>query len=253
MSASVRLARTAGVYYLLVGVFGGFAEAVRHSVYVPGDAAATTKNLVSHPDLVRFSFVADLVQATFAIFLVLALFRLLEHVNRSMARAMVVFVVLQVAITGAHIVHQLAALLVPTAPAYAGGFGTRGSNGLVLLLMEMRHSGELVAQIYFGLWLFPLGWLACRSAMFPRPLGVLLLVASGAYLVDVPMQFLAHDIAAAISPIIVVPLVTIAEVSMVICLLIKGVRTPTPDDPPPGPPSPPPVVRIPANEPLASA
>jgi hypothetical protein len=80
-----------------------------------------------------------------------------------------------------------------------------------------------------------------------------LLVASGAYLVDVPMQFLAHDIAAAISPIIVVPLVTIAEVSMVICLLIKGVRTPTPDDPPPGPPSPPPVVRIPANEPLASA
>jgi Domain of unknown function (DUF4386) len=173
MSAAVRLARTAGLYYLLVGVFGGFAETVRHSVYVSDDAVATTTNL--------------------------------EHVDRSMARAMVVFVVLQVAITCAGIVHQLAALLVATGPAYAGIFGTRGSNAMVLLLMEMRHSGQLVVQIFFGLWLFPLGWLAYRSAMFPRPPGVLLLVATGAHLVDVPLHFLAHDLAATISPIVVVP------------------------------------------------
>ena len=36
MSATVRLASTTGLYYLLVGVFGGFAEAVRRSVYAPG-------------------------------------------------------------------------------------------------------------------------------------------------------------------------------------------------------------------------
>jgi hypothetical protein len=233
MSASVRLARTAGLYYLLVALFGGFAQAVRLSVYVSGDAGATTKNLVAHQDLVRFSFVADLAQATFAVFLVLALFRLLQHVNRSMARAMVIFVVLQVAITCANIIHQLAALLVATDPAYAGVFGTRGSSGLVLLLLEMQHSGMLTAQIFFGLWLFPLGWLAYRSGMFPRSLGLILMVATGAYLVDVPLQFLAQDFAAAVSPVVIVPLVTIAEVSMVFYLLIKGVRTPRPEDPPP--------------------
>jgi uncharacterized protein DUF4386 len=49
MTTPVRLARTAGVYYLLVAIFGGFAHVVRLQVYVPGDAGATTENLVAHP------------------------------------------------------------------------------------------------------------------------------------------------------------------------------------------------------------
>jgi len=73
--------------------------------------------------------------------------------------------------------------------------------------------------------------------MFPRPLGVLLMVATGAYLVDVPLQFLAPHLAHAISPLVVVPLVTVAEVWMVAYLLVKGVREPAPEDPPRGPPS----------------
>jgi hypothetical protein len=230
MTTPVRLARTAGVYYLLVAIFGGFAHVVRLQVYVPGDAGATTENLVAHPDLVRFSFVADLVQATFALFLVLALFRLLQHVDRSMARAMVVFVVLQVGITCLNMVHQLAALLVATQPAYAGVFGPRESSSLVLLLMDMQHNGFLVAQIFFGLWLFPLGLLAYRSELFPRPLGAVLMVATGAYLLDVVLQFLAKGVADVVSPIVLVPLVTFAEISMVCYLLVKGVRTPRPDD-----------------------
>src|SRR5687768_12013077 len=112
MSERKRLARTAGVYYLVVAVFGGFAHAVRTQVYVPGDATTTAENVVAHADLVRFSFAADLVQATFAIFLVLALYRLLRHVQQSMARAMVVFVVLQVGITCLNLVHQFGALMV---------------------------------------------------------------------------------------------------------------------------------------------
>jgi hypothetical protein len=228
-----RLARTAGVYYLAVAIFGGFAHIVRVKVYVAGDAGATAHNIVTNANLVRFSFVADLVQATFALFLVLALARLLQHVNRGMARAMVLFVVLQVGITCLNLVHQLAALLVATESSYTSAFDADQLNALVLLLMDLQHNGFLIAQIFFGLWLFPLGWLAYRSGMFPRPLGVILMVATGAYLVDVPLQFLAHDFAAAVSPIVVVPLVTIAEVSMVCYLLIKGVRTPPADPTPP--------------------
>jgi Domain of unknown function (DUF4386) len=224
MNPSVRLARTAGAYYLIVAIFAGFAQIVRQRNYVPGDAVATAGNMVANADLIRFSFLADLVQATFALFLVLALSRLLQHVNRGMARAMVLFVVLQVAITCLNMVHQFAALLVATESTYTSAFGRVASNGLVLLLMDMQHSGFLVAQIFFGLWLFPLGWLAYRSGLFPRPLGVILMVATGAYLIDVPLQFLAPGVAGAVSPIVVVPLVTIAEVSMVCYLLIKGVR-----------------------------
>ena len=246
MNPQVRLARTAGAYYLVVAIFGAFAQIVRQNVYVPDDAVATAANVVAKTELVRLSFVADLVQATFALFLVLALSRLLRHVNKDVARAMVLFVVLQVGITCLNVVHQFAALLVATQPTYTSAFGAGQQNALVLLLMDMQHNGLLVAQIFFGLWLFPLGWLAYRSGMFPRPLGVILMVATVAYLVDVLLQFLAHDFAATVSPIVLVPLVTLAEVSMVAYLLIKGVRTP-PVNPKP------PTGIAPATPPLVSA
>jgi hypothetical protein len=83
-------ARTAGLYYVIVGIFGGFAEVVRVNVYLPNQAAPTTRNIVNHADLVKFRVVADLMQATFALFLVLALSRLLAHVHRGLARPMAV-------------------------------------------------------------------------------------------------------------------------------------------------------------------
>lgn len=223
-----RLARTAGVFYLAVAIFGGFAHAVRLQVYVPGDAATTTANVVANASLVRMSFVADLVQATFALFLVFALHQLLQHVHKGVARAMVVFVVLQVGITCLNMVHQLAALVVATDPAYAGAFGTGGSDALVLLLLDLQHNGFLVAQIFFGLWLFPLGLLAYRSGMFPRPLGVVLMLATLAYLIDVGLQFLA--LTTATNPVVMV-VVTLSEISMVAYLLIKGVKTVRPSAP----------------------
>jgi hypothetical protein len=233
MTAPKRLARTAGVYYLVVAVFGGFAHAVRTQVYVPGDATTTADNVVTHADLVRFSFAADLVQATFAVFLVMALYRLLRHAGPSIARAMVVFVVLQVGITCLNLVHQFGAVMVATRSSYSSAFGDEGTDALVLLLMELQHNGYLVAQIFFGLWLFPLGLLAYRSGMFPRALGVILMLATGAYLVDTALQFLAPEIADLVSGPVLIPVVIVAEVWMMGYLLIKGCRTPAADGFPP--------------------
>ncbi|MCY7342551.1 MAG: DUF4386 domain-containing protein [Pseudonocardia sp.] len=229
VSSPKRIARTAGVLYLVVAIFGAFAQIVRQQVYVPGDATTSAANVVASAPLVRLSFVADLVQATFALFLVFVLFRLLQHVDRSQARAMVIFVVLQVGITCLNMVHQLGALLVATDPFYTAAFGTTGSDKLVLLLLDLHHNGFLVAQIFFGLWLFPLGLLAYRSGMFPRPLGVVLMAATVAYLLDVVLQFLAPVLAATVNPLVIV-VVTLSEVSMLAYLLVKGVKTPLPAD-----------------------
>ena len=51
-----RLARIAGVLYLLVGIFGGFAEGfVDPKVYVAGNAATTAGNVVANSGLVRWA------------------------------------------------------------------------------------------------------------------------------------------------------------------------------------------------------
>jgi hypothetical protein len=230
-SSARRLARTAGVLYLGVAVLGGWAhQGVRSMVYVPGDAAVTANNVVEHASLVRYGFVADLVQATLMLFVVLALYKLLQHAGRPVARAMVVLVIVSTAITSLNLVNQFGAVLVATDPSYAAAFGADGSDALVLLLLDLQHHGYLIAQIFFGLWLFPLGLLAYRSGLFPRPIGIGLMVGAVAYLIDVPLQFLAPELADTISPVVLIPIVIVAEVAMLIYLLTKGVRS-TPPQP----------------------
>ena len=64
-TAPKRLARSAGVLYLLVAIFGGFAQGfVYPKIYVAGDAAKTVGNLIANSGLVRLGIVADLFQAT---------------------------------------------------------------------------------------------------------------------------------------------------------------------------------------------
>lgn len=230
MTSPRRLARIAGLCYLAVAIFGGFAHLyVRARVYTPGDAATTAANITADASLVRIGIVADLAQATFFLFVVLALSRLLHQGNKDVARAMIIFVAIAVGITSLNMVHQLGALLVATDPSYASALGAAGSDALVLLLLDLQHYGYLIAQIFFGLWLFPLGLLAYRSAMFPRPLCILLMVATICFLVDVLLQFLAPELADTISGLILMP-ATIGEVWMLAYLLIKGVRTPLPAD-----------------------
>ncbi len=216
------LARVAGLIYLFVAICGGFAHLfVRAKVYVPGDADTTAANVAANADLVRIGFFADLVAATLFLALAMTLYVLLKHIHADAARAMVVLVAVAVAVTCLNMVFQFGALSVATEPSYST---QPGSDAMVLLLLDLQHNGYLIAQIFFGLWLLPLGYLSYRSMMFPRPLGVLLIVASFCYLVDLTAQFLAPDIAGTIAPVVLAPS-TIAELWMMGYLLVLGVRT----------------------------
>src|SRR5437868_2290977 len=235
MNSPKRLARIAGVLYLLVGIFGGFAEGfVYPKVYVVGDAATTASNLLANSALVRMGVVADLFNATVWIFLALTLYLLLKHVHKSVERAMVVLVAIGASIVCLNAVFEFEGLRVATGAVNLAAFGTAGSNALVLLLLDTQHYGTLIAQVFFGLWLVPLGYLAYKSSgMFPKWLGVLLIVGGVCYLVDLLALFLVPDFAQKITPDLpgthhtfvgVIP-PAIAEISMLVYLLVIGVKT----------------------------
>lgn len=228
MSSPRRVARIAGVLYLIFGITAGFAFAyVLGKVFVAGDAAKTAANVVANPGLVRLGVVADLFQATEWIFLAMTLYVLLRHVHQHAARAMVVLVAVGAAITCLNDVFQIAALRVATEPSYAAAFGAAGSSALVLLLLDIHHYGFLIAQIYFGLWLVPFGYLAYRSSMFPRALGLALVVGGACYLGGMLAVFLVPAAGEKINALVTIPS-AIAELSMVAYLLVIGVRTPKP-------------------------
>jgi hypothetical protein len=137
MSSPKRLARIAGLLYLIVGIFGGLAVGyATPKVYVAGDAATTAENVLANSGLVRF-----------------------------------------------------------------------------------------IAQIFFGLWLVPLGYLAYTSGLFPKALGVVLIVGGVSYLVDMLAAFLVPDFGTQIHGFLAIP-PTIAEIWMLGYLLVKGVKVP---------------------------
>ncbi|MBK9230661.1 MAG: DUF4386 domain-containing protein [Anaerolineae bacterium] len=222
-SSPKRLARIAGVFYLLVALFGGFAEGFGDpKMYVAGNAAATAANVLADPGLVRMIVVAHLVNAVFFILTAMAFYILLQHVNKSVAMAMLICVALSAGITTLNAVFQFEGLQVATNSSYVDAFGAAGSNALVLLLLDIQHYGTLSAQVFFGLWLAPLGYLAYKSGLFPKALGVTLVAATVYYLVHLITAFLVPDFHKQIQPFILI--VIIAEVWLLGYLLIVGVR-----------------------------
>jgi len=225
MSSPKHLARIAGVLYLLVGIFGAFALAfVYPKIYVAGDAAKTAGNVIANAGLVRLGVVADLFQATVVVFVAMTLYRLLKHVNKGAASAMVILAAMGSTIGCLNAVFEFEALRVATDSSYLSAFGAAGSNALVLLLVDAQHYGIFIAQIFFGLWLAPMGYLAYKSGWFPKALGIVLGVGCVCYLVDLLALFLVPDFGKAIDGFATIPSAT-AEVWMVGYLLVIGVRS----------------------------
>jgi len=220
-----RLARIAGVIYLLVAVFGGFAQGfLERKMYVAGDAAATTENLVANEGLVRLGVVSDLINEVLLVLLALTLYALLKHVHLAAARVMVALAVVAAGITALNVVFEFAGLQVATGAVDMSALGVDGSDAMVLLMLDTQHYGLLIAQIFFGLWLAPLGYLAYKSGWIPKPLALVLVVAAGCYVVAVLTAFLVPDLYLQISSYITIPCI-IAEVWIAGYLLIVGVNT----------------------------
>lgn len=135
--------------------------------------------------------------------------------------AMVVFNAVAVAVMS--MLNHLGALVAATNPSYSAAFGAESSAGLAMLFLDLHSYGYSVAEIFFGLWLFPLGYLVYRSGQFPRSLGVLVMAGSFGYLANVAATFLSPSLESGLTPAFVVPAV-IAEVSLIVSLLLRGVR-----------------------------
>lgn len=235
-SSAKRVARIAGGLYLLVGIFGGFAQAyVYPKLFGAGNAANTVRDLIANSDLVRVGIMSDLLQATVWILLAMTLYGLLRHVSKTAASVMVVFAALGTGITMLNSVFEFEALRVATGAVNLSAAGSADSSDLALLLVDAQHNGLLIASIFMGLWLVPLGYLAYKSGWFPKALGVVLIVGGACYIVDMAAAFLIPDLGKAIHGYDTIPS-AIAEISMLVYLLAVGVRGPKTEDLNPAPP-----------------
>jgi hypothetical protein len=114
---------------------------------------------------------------------------------------------------------HFAALQLLSGADYLTVFTTEQLQALALLFLDLHAYGLLIAGIFWGLWLFPLGYLVFKSGILPRILGVLLIIGCFGYLIDSFGSFLLPGYNLGIG------LFTgLAEILFVLWLLIKGVN-----------------------------
>src|SRR5262249_58286613 len=95
---------------------------------------------------------------------------------------------------------------------------------LALLLVDLQHQGYVIAQVFFGLFLLPLGFLVFRSGWLPKAIGLALMVGAGGYVAGVALNFIPAVSGAAVYPALVGGL---AELTFLVWLLVMGVREST--------------------------
>lgn len=217
-----KTARIAGLLYLLVALTGGFSMLYVPSLIVPGDVAATANNLAAHESVFRLGIVSGLACQVVFLFLALVLYQLFRQVNHTHAAVMVVLVVAAVPVAFVNMLNQLAALRVLTGADYLAAFGREQMNALMMLFLDLHAQGLLIVEIFWGLWLVPLGLLVIKSRFMPAFLGVLLIIGSFGYFVDFLTRLLFPTYAAIVSPIAGIS--KFGELAMILWLLIKGIK-----------------------------
>jgi Domain of unknown function (DUF4386) len=147
---------------------------------------------------------------------------LLGEVSNTQASLMVTLVLISVPITFLNVLNEVAALRLLHGVSFLGVVNDTQRDVLALLFLNLHGDGASLANIFWGLWLFPFGALVMRSGFIPRILGVLLILNGVALIVVslTALMFPAH--LDTVSRYAIVP--ELGELWMMGWLLIKGVR-----------------------------
>ena len=215
-----KTARAAAFVFLIIFFLGMSTELfIRPGMIVPGDPAATVKNIAASEELFRLSIVSDLIRQALLMILPLILYKLLKPVNKTIASLMVIFALVCVPISLLNELNHFAVLLLSNGTGYLPAFKAEQLNAPVKFFLELRQYGTYIAQ-FFSFWVLLLGYLVFKSGFLPRILGILLMLGGLCYTVLAVLFFLFPNFDATILGLFTF----IAESLFYLWLLIKGVN-----------------------------
>jgi hypothetical protein len=177
--------RIAALLYLINGLPAPFAL-----LYVPGvlivrgDAAATANNVRNSEALFRLGMAVELFSTTIVIFAMVAFYYLFKRVSQKHAMTMMILMLISVPMSYLNLLNDLAALTLAHGPAFLTAvFDKAQLDALVLFFLRLHNQGIVLAQVFWGLWLFPFGIVVMRSGFIPRFVGISAIIAGCGYVI----------------------------------------------------------------------
>ena len=225
MHPSAKTARITGSLYL-VTVFAsaflmGYAPA---RLRVAGDASATMDLILAHQALFRTQIVVGLVSELCFVGAIVGLYRLLHEVDRQLAALMVLLIMLVVPLALLGSANELATLTVMRGGKLLEVFEKPQRDAIAMLLINFDHAGVYVQELFWGLWLLPLGVLVRRSGFLPRWLGAWLVLNGVAYVVlsviGITLPAIASRSLTYATPVL------LGEAVLAVWLVVMGVKSP---------------------------
>ena len=220
--APEKMARVAGGFYiafvlasLLAGLLGHIGMGGIDQVY-----GAITTNVGSF----RLALVVALISAFLFLMAAWGLYVLLRPVNEQLALLFLLLNAVGVAIQCASMFPLISALLLGDSVSRMQAYSAAQLEGLAYLSIGLYKTGFVTAQLFFGTWLFPLGYLVYKSGFLPKFLGVILMLDGIGILVWFLQVLLLPAYPAISYPAFALSFV--AEVGLGLWLLVKGVNIP---------------------------
>jgi Domain of unknown function (DUF4386) len=167
--------RVTGLLYLGLAITGIFVFMfARAQIFVSKDALATTSNLVQKESLARMGIAVELILVVFQALAAVWFYKLFRKLDNFAAGLIVVFGM----VNAIAILVSSAMWLSALRAALAGE-----SAALVTNIFGVHETIWLVAGIFFGLWLLPMGYLAAKAKM-PKALAWFLYAGGVGYIVS---------------------------------------------------------------------
>ena len=215
---SIKTARIAGVWYLILAISGVLGFMVFHSqIFVSGNPEQTLTNLVELESTARirllFEFAIVISQALTAVWF----FKLFKDNYEWEAWTLGIW----------GIVNALVIMI--SAISIASAIGVANSNisiteDKVLLIQVFQNiisNAWGIGGLFFGLWLLPMGYIVIKSKRMPVWLGRVIVLGGIGYLISTVIRYAGIDFS--FNRFLTLP-ATIGEFWMIGYLLIFGIR-----------------------------
>ena len=201
------------ILYPIWMVVGMFSIMYIPSKFITLDAGETARNIIENQLLFKFGVVGSLLTQLLFIFAVIMLYHLFKSVSRMCTLNMLIFFLVSVPIAMVATLGQIAALKLALE-----------NQSLMMLFLDLNNQGIIIASIFWGLWLFPLGNLIRQSGYFPKAIGTAVMIGGAGYLFGSFAQLLFAN-AEKIMPLF--DFLTLGEMVFIFWLIIKGAKLPT--------------------------
>ncbi len=225
MNSNKKTARLAGILYLIVVLTGIF-----NLVYTPSqlivwdDPAITLRNIIEREMLFRFGMFSGFICYLAFLLLPFVLFKLFSPINKTHAILMVTFAVVSVPISFSNMQNKFQILTLLWKANDLAILDPLTLQTQVMFYLRSYNYGNQIASIFWGLWLFPLGFLIYKSRLIPTVLGILLMLGCFGYLINFTGSFLFPNYSKLIFSKYVSLPASIGEICTCLWLLIMGAK-----------------------------